>query len=102
MIGRALDTIVCWIRWLAQGAASYVVDAFEFILSVLIGAVNVALGLLPTMAATERPQLTGGVLGTFNYIIPFSGLALQFGALLVAWVAYRVFQWLLKWGKAAD
>jgi hypothetical protein len=86
-------------KWLAVTVWSYGLDALELVLGVLIQAVNVALGVLPN-AALEKPQLDSGLVANLNYFIPFGPLLAEFAIIMVAWVFYRIYQYLLRWARA--
>lgn len=95
------DSLKCWIGWLAKTLYSYMIDAVELVLTVIFTAANAVLWLLPT-AAIGRPQLDTGVIGALNYILPMGEMVAVFGVLMVAWIAYRVYQWLLKLSGVAE
>jgi len=94
-----IETIICYIKWLVVTVWSYGVDVLEMILDVLLGAVGLALSVLPT-AELESPSLESGLVGQLNYFIPFGPLMVEFGVVMVAWVVYRLYQYLIRWAKA--
>lgn len=93
-----VDALVCWIKWAAQSTVSYAVDALEFVLNVLATAVNLALSLLPTFAIPPV-SVDSGIVGFLNYVLPVSTLFYEFSVLIAAWIVYRIYQWVLAWGK---
>ncbi len=95
------DALRCWIRWLAGMFYYYMVEAVEVVLDALALAVNAVLFLLPQVAFDE-PDVDSGIVGALNYIVPVGYFVNMFGLIMVAWVVYRIYQWILKWGKAAD
>ncbi len=95
------DALRCWIAWLANMIYYYIVESAAFILTMLAGVANLLLGLLPTFAI-GRPQLDGPVVGLLNYIVPVGSIVTAFGVLMACWILYRLYQWALKWAKAAD
>jgi hypothetical protein len=94
-----IETIVCYIRWLVVTVWSYGLDALELVLGVLINAANSALAILPN-AAMESPTLESGLVAQLNYFLPFGPLLAEFGIVMVAWIFYRLYQYLLRWAKA--
>lgn len=94
-----IGTVICYISWAVQTVVSYLVDGLAFMLSVLIGAANLALSILPT-AVLEAPTVESSLVGKINYFIPIPELMLEFGVVMVAWIFYRILQYLLRWAKA--
>jgi hypothetical protein len=95
------DSLSCWIAWLATTVKSYGIDAVELVITALISAANVFLALLPTFAI-DNPQLDTGVVGLLNYVVNVNAILGWFGVLMGCWILYRLYQWALKWAKAAD
>jgi hypothetical protein len=93
------EFLICWFKWAVITTWSYAVDAFTLILTAVIAVVNLFLALLPHVAL-EEPSLDSGLVGHLNYFIPFGPLMAEFGVIMVAWIIYRIYQWLLKFAKA--
>lgn len=98
-MASVIDTLVCWIRWAVKTAASYGLDAIEFIFDVFVEALNVMASVLPSDSVDGSGTIDGGILGAVNYVIPLGGITAQFSLLMTAWIAYRVYQWLLGFAK---
>ncbi len=94
-------TMGCWIAWLVCAMKVAVIESCEFVLTAIVLAINVMLLVLPTFAL-EEPKMDSGVVGFLNYFIPLTMLTASFTAIMTAWILYRIFQWALKWAKAAD
>lgn len=95
------DALRCWIQWLAKTLYYYMVEAGEFFIDALGAIVNAVLWLLPTVALPD-PNVDSGVLAALNYVLPISLLTGVFSAIMLAWILYRVYQWVLRWGKAEE
>ncbi len=93
---RIIDTIICWIKWLAGTMIGGIVQALNFVIQVLADAANAAISLLPD-AAIERPELDQGILGAANFFLPMTPLALEAGVLVFAWGLYRIYRYLFRW-----
>lgn len=95
-----LETIICWIKWAVHAVGQTMLTVLDFVLSVLIVAVNAVIFFLPKDLTKPSGDLDGGMLGTLNYFVPLGIIVGQFGFIMVAWIIYRIYQWLLRWAKA--
>lgn len=96
-----IDRIVCLVKWAVHAIGQTILDVLDFLLSVVIQAVNIAISILPNDPTnTDGDAIGGGVLGTLNYFVPLGVIVGQFGLIMTAWILYRLFQWLLRWAKA--
>lgn len=94
-----LTVIFCYIEWAVISMWSYFIDTVKLMLSVLITAVNLALSVLPT-AAIEEVNVEESLIGKINYFIPIPELMAEFTIVMIAWIVYRIWQYLLRWGRA--
>lgn len=95
-----LDTIICWIKWAVHAVGQTMLTVVDLILSALILAVNAIVWLLPNDPTGEAGSIDGGILGALNYFVPVGFIVGQFGVIMIAWMLYRLYQWLLRWAKA--
>ncbi len=93
------DALACWIRWLAGAIKTVVVEGFELVLDVIIGTINLFLTLLPKDPGASAEMIDSQIIMAFNYVVPMGLIMAEFGFLMGAWIAYRIYQWLLAWGK---
>ena len=94
-----IDTVICLVKWAVHAIGQTMLTVLDFVLSALIIAVNAIVAFLPN-DPTSAPQSIGGPLGMLNYFIPMEFIVGQFGLLMVAWILYRLYEWLLRWAKA--
>lgn len=95
-----LETIICMVKWAVHAVGQTMLTVLDFVLTALIVAVNAVVWLLPSDPTGEGQPLDGGMLGTLNYFIPLGIIVSQFGLIMVAWILYRIYQWLLRFAKA--
>lgn len=93
------DALACWIRWLAGAIKKVVVEGVELILEVVIGMINLFLTLLPNDPGASADMVDSQIVKAFNYVVPMPLIMAEFGFFIGAWIAYRIYQWLLAWGK---
>lgn len=96
-----VDLVICYVTWAVVTLYSYMLDAFKVVLHGLFFAVNAVLWLLPHVAFDD-PQMDGGVVGFLNYVLPLGALIAEFTAIMFAWILYRLYEWLLRWGKVVE
>lgn len=89
-----IETVVCYVRWAVGMGKKVIVEAVDFILSVIITAVDLALSLLPD-AAVERPTVEDSVIAQMNYFAPIGPLAAQALILIAAWAIYRIYRYFI-------
>ncbi len=94
-----IESIICIVKWAVHAVGQTMLSVVDFLLTVLIGAVNLLVVLLPN-DPTKEPKAIGGALGVLNYFVPMEFIVGQFGVLMVAWILYRLYAWLLRWAKA--
>ncbi len=96
------ESLACWIRWLAGTIRNVILESVEFILTIILGAVNAVLSLLPQDPTGGIPKggLMNNALDWANYLLPIGPLFAEFSLIMVAWILYRVYQWLLGFAKA--
>ncbi|WP_152670821.1 hypothetical protein [Rubrobacter aplysinae] len=70
------------------------VDGIEFITDAIIGAIAAVLSLLP-QHELGNPLDNNRVLGAVNYFLPLGIVTAGFSGIMTAWIAYRVYQWLV-------
>jgi hypothetical protein len=96
---RMIETVICLVKWAVHTIGQTVLTVVDFIATALIIAVNAIVAFLPN-DPSESPDPIGGPLGMLNYFIPMEFIVGNFGLLMVAWVLYRLYEWLLRWAKA--
>lgn len=93
-----IEVVICYVKWAVLSVWSYGVDAFELVLDIFAAIVNAMLLILPN-AVLDEPALDSGLMGNINYFIPFGLLVAEFSTIMMAWIIYRLYQWVLRWGK---
>lgn len=93
------EALRCWIGWLAKTLYYYMIEAVEFVLDAIALAINAVISILPSVERPNIDSIDGGILGMINYVIPLGVIFGWCTLIMICWVLYRLYQWLLAWGK---
>lgn len=84
-----LETIVCYAKYIPRAIISFLMDAVEMVLSVIIAPLSAALSILPTWPG-DLPEMPRELIGYMNWLLPMGSMITIFTGLITAYGIYRV------------